>query len=218
LTAARGRLRLVTLAHARAGAASATAQLVAAGVTVALGHCDRSDGFAACVEAGARAVTHLFNVMGPLHHREVGTAGLALDDDRVTCPLIADGVHVHPAMLRHAFKILGPDRVVLVTDAVGAAGMPDGDYTLAGAAVRSEGGVVRDAHGRLAGSALTMALAARNFLRFVPQAGPWTLARAAATNPARLAAAGHLGALAIGKRARATLLGDDGSFTAIGLR
>ncbi|MBL8754635.1 MAG: amidohydrolase family protein [Planctomycetes bacterium] len=215
LAAARGKLKLVTLAHARRGAVEATARLTTAGVTVALGHCDRSDGFAACVDAGARAVTHLFNVMGPLHHRDVGTAGLALDDERVACPLIVDGVHVAPPMVRNAFKILGPDRFLLVSDAVGAAGMPDGDYTLSGIRVTAKDGVVRDAKGSLAGSALTMALAARNFLRFVPQAGPWTLARAASTNPATLVGAGHLGALAIGKRAAFTLLGDDGSFSAI---
>lgn len=213
LAAARGTLRLVTLAHARNGAADATRRLVAAGVTVALGHCDRSDGFTACVDAGASAVTHLFNVMGPLHHRDVGTAGFALDDDRVRCPLILDGVHVHAAMVRNAFRILGPDRTILVTDAVAAAGMPDGDYTLSGIAVRSANGVVRDHKGSLAGSALTMAMAAQNFLRMVPMAGPWTLARAAASNPAALLgkAGERYGALAVGKRAAFTLLGDDGA-------
>jgi N-acetylglucosamine-6-phosphate deacetylase len=215
LAASRGRLRLLTLAHARAGAAAATAQLTAAGVGVALGHCDRTEGFAACVDAGARSVTHLFNAMGPLHHRDVGTAGLALDDERVLCPLIVDGVHVHTAMVRNAFRILGPDRIVLVSDAVAAAGMPDGDYTLSGSRVVARNGVVRDAMGRLAGSALTMARAAQNLLQWVPAAGVWTLARAAATNPAALAKASHLGAIAIGKRAAFTLLGDDGSFTCV---
>lgn len=214
LAAARGTLRLVTLAHARPGAVDATRHLVTAGVGVALGHCDRPDGFTACVDAGARSVTHLFNVMGPLHHRDVGTAGLALDDERVRCPLILDGVHVHPAMVRNAFRILGPDRTVLVTDAVAAAGMPDGSYTLNGAPVRSGGGVVRDAQGHLAGSALTMALAARNFLAMVKTAGPWTLARVASTNPAALlgATGERFGSLQVGKRAAFTLLGDDGSF------
>ncbi len=215
LAAANGRLRLVTLAHSRLGAAAATAQLVQAGVTVALGHCDQTLGFTACVDAGARAVTHLFNVMGPLHHRDVGVAGMALDDERVTCPLIVDGVHVHPAMVRNAFRVLGPDRLVLVSDAVGAAGMPDGDYSLAGIAVRAKDGVVRDGAGRLAGSALTMALAARNFLQFVQTAGPWTLARVAASNPAALVQCADFGTLAVGKRAAFTLLGDDGSFTCI---
>ena len=215
LHAAAGTLRLVTLAHARAGAAAATAQLVAAGVTVALGHCDRTDGFANCVDAGATAVTHLFNVMGALHHRDVGTAGLALDEQRVRCPLIVDGVHVHPAMVRNAFRILGPDRCVLVSDAVGAAGMPDGDYTLAGMRVTSRDGVVRDAQGRLAGSALTMAIAARNFLRCVPSAGPWTLARVAAGNPAAMVRATQLGELVVGKRAAFTLLADDGAIRCV---
>jgi N-acetylglucosamine-6-phosphate deacetylase len=215
LAAAGGTLRLVTLAHARSGAAAATARLCAAGVTVALGHCDKSDGFGACVDAGARAVTHLFNVMGPLHHRDVGTAGFALDDERVLCPLIVDGVHVHPAMVRNAFRILGPARTILVSDAVAAAGMPDGDYQLSGIPVKATDGVVRDGQGRLAGSALTMALAARNFLRFVPMAGPWTLGCAAAANPAGLVRADAYGALAVGKRAAFTLLGDDGRITAV---
>lgn len=217
LAAARGTLRLVTLAHARPGAVDATRRLVAAGAAVALGHCDRPDGFSACVDAGAQSVTHLFNVMGPLHHRDVGTAGLALDDERVRCPLILDGAHVHPAMVRNAFRILGPDRTILVTDAVAAAGMPDGSYPLNGATVRASGGVVRDAAGHLAGSALTMALAARNFLTMVPMAGPWTLARVASTNPAALlgAAGERFGSLQVGKRAVFTLLDDDGSFRCV---
>ncbi|MBL9077667.1 MAG: amidohydrolase family protein [Planctomycetes bacterium] len=215
LAAARGRLRLVTLAHSVPGAAAAVATFVAAGVTCALGHCDRSEGFADCVAAGATAVTHLFNAMGRLHHRELGPAALALDEPRVACPLIVDGAHVDPVMVRLAFRILGPDRTVLVSDAVAAAGMPDGSYTLSGMRVHAAGGVVRDEHGRLAGSALSMAHAATNFLRFVPSAGPWTLARAAAGNPARLVRADDYGALTKGRRAAFTLLGDDGTVTAV---
>ncbi|MCC7397606.1 MAG: amidohydrolase family protein [Planctomycetes bacterium] len=215
LQAARGRLRLVTLGHARPGAAAATAMLTAAGVTVSLGHCDRSEGFTACVDAGASTVTHLFNVMGTMHHREVSVPGLALDDARVSAGLVVDGVHVHPAMVRTAFRVLGPDRLVLVSDAVGAAGMPDGDYTLSGARVVAKAGVVRDDNGNLAGSALTMATAARNFLHFVPDAGDWTLARIASGNPARLARADHLGSIAVGKRAAFTLRADDGTFTCV---
>ncbi len=215
LAASRSRLRLVTLGNARAGAAAAVKLLVQHGIMCALGHCDRTEGFAACVDAGAAAVTHLFNVMGPMHHRDVGVAGLALDDERVACSLIVDGVHVHPVMLRNAFRILGPDRTVLVTDAVAAAGMPDGDYKLSGMRVHARDGVVRDTAGRLAGSALTMGLAARNFLKFVPQAGAWTLARVASTNPARLAVAVDHGGIAVGKRAAFTLLGDDASVTCV---
>lgn len=153
--------------------------------------------------------------MRTMHHRDVGVPDLALDDARVTASLIVDGVHVHPAMVRNAFAVLGPDRLALVSDAVGAAGMPDGDYTLAGARVISRDGVVRDGNGNLAGSALTMAAAAHNFLRFVPQAGEWTLSRVASANPARLAHAEHLGAIAAGRRAAFTLLGADGTFTCV---
>jgi N-acetylglucosamine-6-phosphate deacetylase len=215
LDAARGRLRLVTLAHSRNGAADAVAMLRENGVACSLGHCGDPAGFVSCVEAGATMVTHLFNATGTLHHREVGTAALALEDPRVVCGLIADGVHVHPAMLRIAFRVLGPDRTVLVTDSVAAAGMPDGAYTLSGIHVTAKGGTVRDAEGRLAGSALTMAGAAANFARFVPGTGPWTLARVAATNGARVAGADHLGAIAKGRRAAFTLLGDDGTFTCV---
>lgn len=216
LDAARGHLRLVTIGNDRPGAADAVAALGAAGVGCALGHCDSADGFRACVDAGATSVTHLFNVMGPLHHRNPNPAALALDDARVTCPVICDGVHVDPVMVRNAFRILGPDRFALVTDSVAAAGMPDGEYHLSGVRVVAEAGVVRDEKGRLAGSALTMAMAARNFLRFVHQAGEWTLARVASTNPARLARAGNRGSIAVGQRAAFTLLGDDGSVSCVG--
>lgn len=215
LAAARGTLRLVTLANALPDAPAAVATLTQAGVTCALGHCDRPDGFAECVASGATAVTHLFNVMGALHHRHVGLAGYALDEPRVRCPLIVDGVHVHPAMLRNAFRILGPERTVLVSDAVAAAGMPDGDYTLSGMPVHSQSGVVRDRQGNLAGSALTMAMAARNFLAYVPAAGVWTLARAAAQNPAELVHQRDFGAIAVGRRAAFTLRQPDGSFRVV---
>ena len=215
LAAADGRRLLVTLANAADGAADATRRLVAAGATVALGHCDRADGFDACVDAGATAVTHLFNVMGRIHHREPGLAALALDEDRLTCPLIVDGVHVSRTMVRNAFRVLGPHRTALVTDAVGAAGMPDGRYTLAGMEVTATDGVVRDRDGNLAGSALTMAQAARRFLEFVPEASPWTLARVASANPARLIGAEDFGAVAPGRRAAFTVMSEDGSLRAV---
>jgi len=212
LAVAGDQLRLVTLAPARAGAAAATAWLRQRGVAVALGHCDSTAGFADCVAAGANAVTHLFNVMGRMHHREPGLAALALDEPRLLCPLIADGVHVHPTMVRLAYRILGPDRMLLVTDAMAAAGMPEGQYELGGSTVTARQGIVRDAHGNLAGSALTMADAARNFLHWLPEAGPWTLARVAAHNPAQLCGIADLaGSLGVGRTARCTLFGDDGT-------
>lgn len=217
VAAAGGRLRLLTLASSRAGAPAAVARLRRAGVTVAIGHVASAAGFAECVDAGASMVTHLFNAMGPLHHREPGVAGLALDAAGVACPLIVDGAHVHPAMVRNAFRILGPARTVLVSDAVAAAGMPDGRYRLADLDVQLTDGVVTDRAGRLAGSALTMGLAARNFLHFVPDAGAWTLAQVAAANPARAIGASRYGAIAPGARAAFTLLSPDGACSAMRL-
>ncbi len=213
--AAAGTLRLVTLAHTRPGAPAAVAALRAAGVTVALGHVRGTTGFAECVAAGASMVTHLFNVMGPLHHREPGVAGLALDEERLRCPLIVDGAHVHPAMVRNAFRILGADRTVLVTDAAAAAGMGEGRYRLGGVEVELREGVVRSPTGALAGSALTMGQAAANFARFVPQAGAWTLARVAASNPAQAIGAQGFGSIAPGMRAAFSVREADGTFRAL---
>lgn len=211
LEAARGQLRLVTLAPARPAAAAATARLRAHGVTVAIGHAADPAHLAACVQAGATLVTHLFNAMGRMHHREPGIAGLALDEPRLSASLIVDGAHVHPAMLRNAWRCLASARTVLVTDAVAAAGMPDGEYELGGRKVRLHDGVVRDPEGRLAGSALTMARAAMNFARAVPDAGPWTLARIAAWNPAQLIGAREHGAIARGMRAAFCVREADGN-------
>ena len=215
LAAARGTWKLVTLAPARKGAPEAIAMLRAHGVQVAIGHATSTEHFAAAVAAGAGMVTHLFNAMGPIHHRNPGIAGLALDEAKLMASLIVDGAHVHPAMVRNAFACLGVDRTILVTDAVAAAGMPDGDYDLSGLRVRATDGVVKDAQGRLAGSALTMAKAVRNFATFVPDAGPWTLARVAATNPARaIGMERHFGAIAVGARARFALLAPSGELAA----
>jgi N-acetylglucosamine-6-phosphate deacetylase len=216
LAAARGTLRLVTLAPGRAGSVEAVRRLRAAGVRVSIGHAEGDERFAACVDAGASLVTHLFNAMGPLHHRRPGIAGRALDEPRVRAMLIADGAHVDPVMLRNAFRCLGVERTLLVTDAVAAAGMPDGRYELSGIGVTSQGGVVRDAAGRLAGSALTMAQAAARFARDVPGVGPWTLARVAATNAARaLGAERDWGTIEPGRLARFTLLSASGELSAL---
>jgi N-acetylglucosamine-6-phosphate deacetylase len=211
LEACRGQLRVLTLAPDRPGAVEATRRLTAAGVTVALGHAAGTRNFAACVEAGARCVTHLFNVMSGLHHREPGMVGLALDEARLSCGIILDGVHIHPAVARSACRLLGPERTVVVTDAANAAGMPDGDYELSGMPVTLRDGVVRDREGRLAGSALTMATAAAQYLRIVPGTDARAVARAAARNPAQLAGAADLGAIRPGALARFAVLGADGA-------
>ncbi|MEA5060300.1 MAG: N-acetylglucosamine-6-phosphate deacetylase [Candidatus Pelethousia sp.] len=121
-------------------------------IRVSLAHTDADYEMARkAFQAGACQVTHLFNAMPPFGHREPGVVGAALDSDCMV-ELIVDGVHLHPAMVRAAFKLFGPERIILISDSMRATGMPPGDYSLAGQAVKVQGNraVLRD--GTLAGS------------------------------------------------------------------
>jgi N-acetylglucosamine-6-phosphate deacetylase len=157
LDAGGGSVQMIAIAPELPGALELIADAAGEGVVVAIGHTDATyDEALAGIDRGARAATHLFNGMRPPHHREPGPVGAALAAPRVTAELIADGVHVHPAMLRVVHLAKGPDRVALVTDAMQAAGLPDGDYTLGEQPVVVSGGEARIATGSLAGSTLTM--------------------------------------------------------------
>jgi N-acetylglucosamine-6-phosphate deacetylase len=159
---AAGAVRVVTLAAERSGALARIARLRAAGVTVSLGHTDATfDQMIAGIDAGATLVTHLYSAMSPFHHRAPGAVGAALADDRVAVTLIADGIHTHPAALNVALRAKGAEGIVLVTDAIAAAGAPPGRYELAGVPVISDGASARLADGTLAGSTLTMDRAVR---------------------------------------------------------
>lgn len=180
-------VRIVTLAPELAGAADACRLLRERGVTVSLGHSTPEPAdVEACVDAGATMVTHLYNAMSGLHHREPGLAALALTEERLTVGLIADGVHVDPTMIRLAFAAK-PGQVALVTDAVS---------TLA-VAVRD--GAPRLADGTLAGSVLTMDAAIRTC---VERAGVGLAEAlvAASTTPARLIGLSDRGEIAPGQR------------------
>ena len=154
--AAEGQLRVITIAPELPGAAELIKAAAQAGVTAAVGHTDATAAItAAAVDAGATHATHLFNGMRPLHHREPGPAGALLDRDEVTCEVIADGVHLHDVVLRLAARAAGPGRLVLVTDAMAAAGMPDGSYRLGSMLVDVTGGVARLAGGGEPGEPVT---------------------------------------------------------------
>ena len=204
--ASRGHLRMVTIAPERPGALSAIEQLVAAGVVVAVGHTDATyDQTRAALEAGATAGTHLFNAMPPLHHRQPGPVA-ALLESSAHLELVADGVHVHPAVLALAWRT---GRTALVTDAMAAAGAADGEYTLGSLSV-----VVRDGEARLASTgaiaASTSTLASS--LRFATSmAGiPLPDALAAVTStPAAMLGLDGVGALAPGSWADLVELSDD---------
>jgi N-acetylglucosamine-6-phosphate deacetylase len=158
-----GAVRMVTIAPERPGALAAIELLVQHGVVAALGHTDASyEQTLAGVAAGGTVGTHLFNGMRPLHHRQPGPIVALLESPSVVCELIADGVHLHDGTLSFAASVTGPDRAALVTDAMAAAGMGDGDYDLGSLAVTVSGGVARLASdGAIAGSTLTMDAALR---------------------------------------------------------
>jgi N-acetylglucosamine-6-phosphate deacetylase len=142
--AAQGHLRVITLAPELPRAAAVIEAAARAGVTVAIGHTDATaDITSAAIDAGATHATHLFNAMRPPHHREPGAAGALLDRDEVTCEVIADGAHLHDTTIRLTARIARPGRLVLITDAMAAAGMPDGSYRLGSIRVNVTGGVAR---------------------------------------------------------------------------
>jgi N-acetylglucosamine-6-phosphate deacetylase len=196
-----GVVRLVTLAPERPGALALIHRLRQAGVTVSLGHTDATfDQAVAGIDAGATLVTHLFNAMSPLHHRAPGVVGAARADDRVTVMLIPDGVHAHPAALNVALRSKGPERVVLVTDAIAAAGAPPGRYALAGLEVISDGQSARLADGTLAGSTLTLDRAVRMMASLAGARLEDALAMAS-TVPAAALGLRDVGRLAVGQLA-----------------
>jgi N-acetylglucosamine-6-phosphate deacetylase len=157
---------LVTLAPELPRALEVVADLVAAGVVVSAGHSSASaEQATTAIDAGVTAVTHLFNAMGPLHHRDPGLAGVALTDERVRVGAIADGLHLHPAVVALAARALG-ERLCLVTDAVAALGMPAGRVPLGMLEAFSTADGVRLADGTLAGSDLSLDRAVRNLMGF----------------------------------------------------
>jgi N-acetylglucosamine-6-phosphate deacetylase len=205
-----GVIGTITVAPELPGALSVIRQLCARGVVVAVGHTDATyEQTWAAVEAGATLATHLFNGMRPVHHRDPGPVTALLDSDTVVCEAIADGTHLADTMLRHVVRVAGSDRVALVTDAVAASGMGDGEYELGGQAVRVRDGVARLAgDGAIAGSTTTMDAA----LRRTVHSGVSIVdaARMASTTPARVLGLGdEIGAITVGRRADLVCLDDE---------
>src|ERR671915_472963 len=211
-----GPVRMITLAPELEDADRLISLAVNRGVVVSAGHSDVAfEPAYDALDGHVAGVTHLFNAMSAMHHREPGLPGAAFAHPRVVCGLIADGLHVHPEMVGLTFLMLGPDRLCLTTDAIAAAGIGDGEYRLATRTVYMDGGVPRLGSGAIAGSVLTMNEALRNILAFtgctVPEA-----ARMASTTPARLVGAGRRkGRLAPGYDADLTVLAPDLSVEAV---
>lgn len=209
-----GTVVMVTLAPELDGGLDAVRRVVGHGAVAAVGHTDADyDRTVAAIAAGARVGTHLHNAMRPPHHRQPGPATALLEDERVGVELIADGVHLHPAVLRAATR--GAATPVLVTDAMPAAGAPDGCYRLGGLDVVVTAGEARVREsGAIAGSTLTLAGAVRYAVR---EAGlPLVDAvRAATLSPAHALGLVDRGRLEVGARADAVVLDADLAVTRV---
>jgi N-acetylglucosamine-6-phosphate deacetylase len=207
--AARGRIRMMTIAPELGGAPEVIAEAAGRGVCVSLGHSDAD--FAAAgrgIAAGARHATHTFNAMRPLDHRNPGILGAVLTDSRVSADIIADGVHLDPAIVKLFAEAKGPSNTVLITDAISATGMADGRYRLGSFEVDVHDGKCMTG-GKLAGSVLTMDRAVRNLARFAEWELPQAVA-AASGNPARVAGMANKGNLATGADADFVVLSPGG--------
>ncbi|HEY5854296.1 MAG TPA: N-acetylglucosamine-6-phosphate deacetylase [Aldersonia sp.] len=220
LRAGRGTIAMATLAPELPGGLDAIRRLVDAGVVAAVGHTDATYAQAReAVQAGASVATHLFNAMRPLHHREPGAALALLECPEVTVEVVADGVHIHPALQRHVLASAGARRVAGVTDAMAAAGAPDGSYTLGTLAVTVEDGVAKLAGtDTIAGSTATMDRIFRNMVATSELPRELALSVAAettATAPARALGLTDVGALRPGLRADLVVLDSDLTITSV---
>ncbi len=203
-----GSVRLLSVAPELPGALEVIERATAAQVRVSLGHTDATYAQARdAVAAGARSVTHVFNAMRPLHHREPGVVGAALDVNELACEVICDGVHVDPVAVRLLVGRKSAQATLLVTDAIEAAGLDDGDYRLGDRRVSvRDGRATLPGTDTIAGSTLTMDQALRNAVAFarVPVADAATMA---ATTPARLLGVDdRKGAIAVGLDADLVIL------------
>ena len=169
--------------------------------TVSIAHTDSDYEHAkAAIDAGVTHLTHLYNAMPPIHHRKPGVIGAASENEAVSAEIICDGIHVHPASIRMAFRLFGADRMVLISDALRCCGMPDGEYELGGQQVFLAENVARLADGTIAGSATNLFDCMRNAVRF--GISREDAVRAATWNPARqIRALDRVGSIANGKLA-----------------
>jgi N-acetylglucosamine-6-phosphate deacetylase len=212
--AAEGNIRLMTLAPELPGAIEFAAHATARGVRISVGH---SNATAAetrkAIAAGATSATHTFNAMRALDHREPGILGIVLTTDSLYAELICDGIHVDPSLVPLWWRAKGKNRAILVTDAMSAAGMPDGEYTLGGFAVHVADGRAT-ANGVLAGSVLTLDRALKNFVAFTGVTIEHALPLVT-HNPAAMTGFGKLaGSLRVGERADFVALEEDGALAA----
>ena len=202
---------MMTLAPEIDGGVELIKELRARGWIVSLGHTRATiEVLDHALAVGALHLTHFMNAMTPLHHRAPGPVGWGLLHDEVTCDVIADGVHIDPLMLKLILRTKTAERVSLISDAIAAAGLGDGDYEVWGENISVNHGRTQNARGSIAGSVITMLDAARMMLSL--GASEIEVARMASTNPARLLSIDQdCGSIAEGKRADLVALDQDGN-------
>lgn len=202
-------LLMATIAPELTGALDVIAELVARDVVVSIGHSAATyEQARAGLDAGATAGTHLGNAMSGFSAREPGVIGALLADAEAVVGLIVDGVHLHPGTVAAVWRALGPDRIALVTDAIAAAGIGDGEAWLGGRRVTVVDGTVRDEEGRLAGSVVTLDRSLRELVA-ATGADVCTALQTATSTPAALLGDGTRGRLEVGARADLVVLTDD---------
>lgn len=198
-----GLMKQVSLAPERDNAMAAIQWLRAHQVNVAAAHTAATyDQVIAAANVGLNQATHTFNAMTPIHHREPGVVGAILTDDRIIAEIISDGIHVHPACIKILIRTKTLNKLVIVTDAISAAGMPDGQYDFGGLTVTKKDAACRLANdGSLAGSTLTMIQAVKNMIQFT-ELPLYEISRLASLNPARqIGIDSFTGSIEVGKQA-----------------
>ena len=209
--AAAGQVAILTIAPELTGALELIAEAARRGICVSIGHTNAdSDEARAGIKAGARHVTHAFNAMRRMEHRDPGVLGVVLTDDSITADIIVDGLHVEPEVVDLFLRTKGLERAVLISDALSATGMPDGRYRLGMFEVEVREGRC-ESHGKLAGSVLTLDEAIRNVMRFARLTFQDSV-RLATLNPARvLGMADRKGVLKVGADADVAVFTPDGT-------
>jgi N-acetylglucosamine-6-phosphate deacetylase len=207
IDASGSRIRLVTLAPEIEGGCEAVEMLSRLGITVSVGHSDATYAqMLEAIERGATHTTHHFNGMSPFHHREPGVAGAGLICQELTTELIADGIHVHPAVVKMLFDTKGPHKVCMITDAVNCAGLTDGDY---GSKTMKNGQIWLKDGSSLAGSSLTMIKALKNTLAYTGYSLERLLPSLTEVPARQIGASDRKGKLEAGKDADFLILDDE---------
>lgn len=206
----KGLVKIVALAPELEKSKEAITFLVENGITVSAGHSDATYAeMMAGIENGISEATHMFNGMRSFDHREPGIVGACLLDDRVTCEMICDGIHLHPAAMQIVVKMKGNEKVALISDSIRANGIPDGVYDYIGTKVTVKNNEVRLPDGTLAGSTLNLNRAVRNLVKMTRLDLP-TAVRMASLNPAKqIGLAETKGSIEIGKDADMILFDED---------